>query len=75
MFENVSLAPADGGKQFVRVKAVTEHFPGLKTFTFEADGVKTRTLAPARAGKLYFRDDKCRRKPRDAGVYACVLAA
>lgn len=50
MFENVSLAPADGGKQFVRVKAVTEHFPGLKTFTFEADGVKTRTLAPARAG-------------------------
>ena len=50
MFENVSLAPADGGKQFVRVKAVTEYFPGLKTFTFEADGVRTHSLAPARAG-------------------------
>ena len=42
MFENVSLAPADGGKQFVRVKAVTEHFPGLNTFIFEADGALSR---------------------------------
>lgn len=47
---SVSTAPPDGGKQFVRVKKTEEHFPGLKTFTFEADGVRTRTLAPARAG-------------------------
>ena len=46
----VSKAPADGGKQFVKVKSVTEHFPGLRTFVFEADGKRTRKLAPQRAG-------------------------
>ena len=49
-FTGVSKAPADGGKQFLRVKSVTEHFPGLKTFVFEADGVHTQKLAPQRAG-------------------------
>lgn len=47
---DVSTAPKDGGKQFVRVKEITEHFPGLKTFVFEADGARTAALAPARAG-------------------------
>ena len=51
MTENgASFAPRDGGKQFVRVRSVIEHFPGLKTFVFEADGVHTQKLAPQRAG-------------------------
>ena len=51
MTENgASFAPQDGGKQFVRVRSVTEHFPGLKTFVFEADGVRTAELAPQKAG-------------------------
>lgn len=51
MTENgASFAPRDGGKQFVRVRSVTEHFPGLKTFVFEADGVRTAELAPQKAG-------------------------
>ena len=49
-YTDVSLAPADGGKQFVRVKRVIEHFPGLRTFVFRADGERTKTLAPQRAG-------------------------
>ena len=47
---NASKAPADGGKQFLRVGEIVEHFPGLKTFVFEADGVRTKRVAPQRAG-------------------------
>lgn len=47
---NASKAPADGGKQFLRVREIVEHFPGLSTFFFEADGVRTKRLAPQRAG-------------------------
>ena len=47
---NASKAPADGGKQFLRVREIVEHFPGLSTFVFEADGVRTLRLAPQRAG-------------------------
>ena len=47
---NASKAPADGGKQFLRVREIVEHFPGLKTFVFEADGVRTKRVAPQRAG-------------------------
>lgn len=47
---NASKAPADGGKQFLRVREIVEHFPGLRTFVFEADGVRTKRVAPQRAG-------------------------
>ena len=47
---NASKAPADGGKQFLRVREIVEHFPGLSTFFFEADGMRTKRLAPQRAG-------------------------
>lgn len=41
---------AEPRKQFVRVAGITEHFPGMKTFRLEADGERTLSLAPARAG-------------------------
>ena len=32
------------------MREIVEHFPGLKTFVFEADGVRTKRVAPQRAG-------------------------